>query len=446
MLGFGKKKSPRAGLRAALLAGATVAALGLGGLGAPGASASLNCGGSAITGQGSSLQKVAQQNVWSPGFSGVSGVCPSGPTVTYNSTGSGGGLKEWNHDGIKGFINTGLSFIGTDDPPTPAQVTNIDGVADGAHVVVIPVAQTSISIIANLPANCSFAEETGITNLDLQKVFRGSLKTWSGLETTEGSGCNSPITRVVRKDGSGTTYQFKTYLARMNGGSLPCVNKSWLELRPISGPEPTPNQTWPETCTGNNLSAVVKPPANGGGEVVKKTNEVDGAIGYAATPDVKTSAFNANLTSAALQNNGKVAAGSGFFATPETGTSANCTSTPYYVPSDARPGAGDGIGVDWSTIFGVYPNIQGSGYPLCTLTFVLAFHGMSLVQAGGSPPEGPFTEGQYTTTNDYLREYIVQAAGQEDIDSNYYAPLPESGQGWHDVLGAARFAASKISW
>jgi ABC-type phosphate transport system substrate-binding protein len=445
MLGFGKKKSARAGLRAALLAGATVAAFGLGGLGATSASASLNCGGSAITGQGSSLQKVAEQEVWAPGFNAV-GVCPGGPTVTYNSTGSGGGLKEWNHDGLKGFINTGLSFIGTDDAPTTAQVSNIDGVADGAHVVVIPVAQTSLSIAANLPANCQFAEETGITNLDLQKVFRGSLKTWSGLETTEGAGCSSAITRVVRKDGSGTTYQFKTYLSRMNGGSLPCVNKTWQELRPITGPEPTPNVTWPESCTGNVLSALVKPPANGNGEVVKKTNEIDGAIAYTATPDLKTSAFNGNLTSVSLQNNGKVAAGSATFATPEVGQVANCASTPYNVPSAARPGVGTGIGVDWSTIFGIYPNVGGENYPLCTLTFNLAFHGMSLVQAGGTAPEGPFTEGQYITTNDYLREYMVQSKGQSDINSHYYAPLPSSNQAWHDVLGAAKFAASKISY
>lgn len=444
MLGFGKKKSARAGLRAALLAGATVAALGLGGLGATSASASLNCGGSAITGAGSSLQKVAEQNVWSPGFSGVSGVCPSGPTVTYESIGSGGGLAFWNATGVLGHINTEKAFIGTDDAPNPTQIASTDSVADGAHVVVIPVAQTSIAIVANLPAGCSFAEETGITNLDLQKVFRGSLKTWSGLETTEGT-CNSPITRVVRKDGSGTTFQFKTYLSRMNGGSLPCVNKTWQELRSNSGAEPTPNVTWPESCSGNVLSELVKPPASGNGEVVKKTNEIDGAIAYTATPDFKTSAFNGNLTAVPLQNNGKTSAGSGAFADPATGETANCTLTPYFVPTDARPGAGDGIGVDWSSVFGIYPNIGGNSYPLCTLTFALAFHEMHLVQQGGSGAEGPFTTGQFTSVNDYLREYIVQSTGQSAINSHYYASLPSSNQAWHDVIGAAKFAASKIS-
>src|SRR5262249_8684258 len=98
MLSFGKKKSARAGLRAALLAGATVGAFALVGLGAAGtASASLNCGGSAITGAGSSLQKVAQQNVWTPGFNGATGVCPSGPGIAYEPVGSGAGMANWNH-------------------------------------------------------------------------------------------------------------------------------------------------------------------------------------------------------------------------------------------------------------------------------------------------------------------------------------------------------------
>src|SRR5262249_2188347 len=157
--------------------------------------------------------------------------------------------------------------------------------------------------------------------------------------------------------------------------------KTWQELRSTSGAEPTPNQTWPEECSGNVLSAVVRPPANGGGELVKKTNEVDGSIGYAATPDVRTSAFNGNLTTMFMQTNGKTVAASGSFADPAgEGEVANCSATPYSVPPAARPAIGTGIGVDWSTIFGIYPNIQGTAYPLCTLTFALSFHNMHLVQ------------------------------------------------------------------
>ncbi len=70
------------GLRAALLAATTAAALGIASIGAPGASASLDCGGSAIQGAGSSSQELAQEALWGPGFNGAEGVCPGGPSIT----------------------------------------------------------------------------------------------------------------------------------------------------------------------------------------------------------------------------------------------------------------------------------------------------------------------------------------------------------------------------
>jgi ABC-type phosphate transport system substrate-binding protein len=445
MLGIGKKKSARAGLRAALLAGATVAALGLGGLGATGASAALNCTGSNITGQGASLQKVAQQNVWNPGFNAV-GVCPGGPTITYNSTGSGGGLKEWNHDGLKGNINTKLAWISTDDPPSAAQIANVESVAGGAKLAVFPITQTAIAIAANLPAGCSFAEETGITNIELQRVFRGNLKTWSALSTTEGT-CNSPITRVVRKDSSGTTYQFKNYLARMNSSALDCVGgQTWLQLREINGPEPTPNQTWPEDCGSINLTDLVKPASNGNGPVVNKVDEIDGSIAYSGIADIHANADLGTIV-VPLQNNGKVSAFEATFAAPETGTVANCSNTPYYIPAGARPGA-VGTDVDWTSTFGAYPNIGSTDYPLCTLTFAMAFNGYNKVPDpdGAGEEFGPFTEAQFITVNDYLREYVTATKGQEDIATQYFAPLPTSGQPWHDARGSAHYIAGKMSW
>ena len=59
-------------------------------------------------------------------------------------------------------------------------------------------------------------------------------------------------------------------------------------------------------------------------------------------------------------------------------------------------------------VFGAKTNTSktGGGYPLCTLTFDLAFNEYS---------KPGFTEGQETTANDYLKEYIVQRPGQEDI-------------------------------
>jgi ABC-type phosphate transport system substrate-binding protein len=440
MFGFGKKKSAR-GLRASLLAGATVVALALGGLDAGSASAALECNGNNITGQGASLQKVIQQEVWKPGFEG--GICNKGtfPTITYNSTGSGAGLKEWNHDGKKGSINTGLAWISTDDAPTAEQITNITSVAGGASLLTIPVVQTAISVVANPPAGCEIEK---ITNIDLEAVFRGSYLTWSKISTASGE-CNSPITRVVRKDGSGTTYQFKNYLSKINKGGLPCTSggtegkASWKELEPITNGETgAPNTTWPESCPPTKtLSTLLKPAANGGGEVVKTVVATPGSIGYAALPDAKANGAPVVL---AIQNNGQKIEGATYGEAEAEGQTANCSQASYEVPANARNVFGStALNVDWSKVFGANPGIGGSGYPICTITYALSFKGYKAAGFGFK---------NYVTVHDYLKEYVVAAAGQEAAKTSgkYYAPLPTAEKPRFDVLGAAQFAASKMSY
>src|SRR5262249_3262126 len=130
-----------------------------------------HCTGLSINGRGTMLQQAAQQEIWAPAFSST--ICPSGPSVGYNATGTTAG-KEWNQYGPTGTINPNIQFIGTDIPPTPAQLGNIKTAAGGADVTVIPVAQTSIAIVGNPPAGCEFEEEAGITNVELQRVFRGA--------------------------------------------------------------------------------------------------------------------------------------------------------------------------------------------------------------------------------------------------------------------------------
>jgi ABC-type phosphate transport system substrate-binding protein len=429
MLGFGRSKSARTGVRAALLTGATVAALGFGGLSAGGAVAAPACNGSNIVGAGSSLQKVAQEKVWIPGFQGT--ICPGGPTVTYNPIGSGAGMKEWNSDGVLGKINTATSFIGTDDAPNPAQIANITKVAGGAGLLTIPVAQTSIAIIANPPAGC---EVEAITNKQLEQVFRGTLKQWSELDTSEGT-CTSPITRIVRKDGSGTTYQVKNYLAKMFGGTLPCLGLTWLEARAINNAAGEPNINWPKSCEGTVLSNVETSTSTGGGALVEKVNATTGSIGYAATPDAKAKGAKVILS---VQNNGQVAAAEAEFASPIIGEEANCLTTQYTVPVGARQKTGEvAINVDWSQVFGAHPSAGGEAYPLCTLTYQLAFRGYK--NAG-------FKFVNEVTVRDYLKEYETAAAGQEAIESNFYAPLPTAAESSKNVLGSAQFSAGKIKF
>ena len=91
--------STRRIVSACAVSAATVAALVL--PGAASAAVGAQCSGVPITAQGSSLQAVAQQEIWGPGFhtTGASLACDGSqgskgrPTITYSSTGSGAGLR-----------------------------------------------------------------------------------------------------------------------------------------------------------------------------------------------------------------------------------------------------------------------------------------------------------------------------------------------------------------
>jgi ABC-type phosphate transport system substrate-binding protein len=434
---FGIRKSGRAGLRAALLTGATVAALAVGGLGAGGASASVLCNGGNIEAEGSSLQKISQQNVWIPAFQNE--VCNSGthPTITYKPEGSGAGLTAWGANG--GAINRTRAFIGTDDAPTAAQIANIKAAAGGenTHVLVIPVAQTSIAPVVNPPVGCTIKN---ITNKELEKSFRGIVLKWSELENAEGGeACESPLTRVVRFDGSGTTYQFKNYLGLANTASLPCIEKTWKQLEPIENSATgAPNTSWPESCK-KVLSPVVRPAAKGGGEEVKTVNKTPGSIGYAALPDAEANGG----TVINVQNNGFVSIEEATYGEPQiAGASAgkgtaNCAATKYVVPTEGRR-TGTGVDVDWSQVFGALPAIGGTAYPLCTLTYDLAFQGYK---------EAGFKFAPYQTVRDFLNGYVVFGGQTALITSETnYAPLPETkGLAGNNVIAAAKYSAALIS-
>jgi ABC-type phosphate transport system substrate-binding protein len=431
---FRRRKSAKRGFRAALLAGATVAALAVAGVGAGSASAAVSCNGGNIIGEGSSLQKIAQQNVWIPAF--TSEICNFGtePKIEYKPEGSGAGLKSWGAGG--GAIDRTRAFIGSDDAPTEAQIANIKAAAGGGNLLVIPVAQTAIAVPVNPPEGCTV---TQIANAELERIFRGVEKTWSELETATGT-CNSPITRVVRKDGSGTSYQFKNYLSSFNSAALPCIGKTWKELEPIENAETSaPNTSWPESCTGKTLTTVVRSEKTGGGELVVKVQSTPGSIGYAALPDVQSK----GASFVELQNNGRVAAEEATFASPViAGASkgkgvANCAETKYSVPKEAR-NTGTGLDVDWSQVFGAQPSIGGSAYPLCTLTYILAFDGYK--SAG-------FKFAPYQTVRDYVNGYIAFGGQAALINTETnYAPVPEvKGNATFNVFAAMRKAAALIS-
>jgi ABC-type phosphate transport system substrate-binding protein len=444
-----KQKMAKLGARAGLLAGASAAVLAISGIGASSALAATPCVETNpridIQGKGASLQKNSQElwtgrKVPSNEILGIPHELTSGgyaakckgekeATVSYTSTGSGSALTAFRFNGA-GAIDTTFAYVGTDDAPNGTQIGNAEGAAKGAKPVIFPVAQTAISIPIHMPTGCAFESGKGITWTDLNKVFAGTLKKWNELETDNGNAaCNVEFTRVVRKEGSGTTYQFKNYLAVLqaekSGVGPGCGVTNWSELLAI-GAEEKPNITWP-TCAGT--SPVVT--QAGGGAVAKYVFENNNTIGYAALPDAVT-----NKATVALLQDGTGKSGATYGA-PASESSANCGSRQYSVPAAAqKTGTNTGIAVDWSGVFGAKPNIGSPFYPLCTLTYDVGWTNASTVGYGANVGK---------VVSEYLSMYVVAAEGQALVSGNNYSALPSvPGTPANDVLGAAQLAAEHL--
>jgi ABC-type phosphate transport system substrate-binding protein len=409
--------------------------------------AATTCGGSPITGTGSSLQSEAQRALWGPGFKAL---CGAGDEVTYEASSSGAGLGAWGFGG--GAFDNTKAFVASDDGPNPTQIANAKS-KSGSGVLTIPVAQTAIALVVNPPSGCTVSQ---ITNKQLEGVMQGRIKVWSKIETASGAACiGAPITRVVRKEGSGTTFQLKNYLLHINEATLPCTpaaGQTWRSLEEIgTGADEAPNTVWPENsaasgCVGQ-VSQVVR--AEGGGGLVRKVNVTNGSIGYAALPDVERNKGNGENAEGdtdwlKLQDNGvstKLSVAK--FASPLEGAAqaANCFDAQYPVPTAAQDGKKEPANADWSQIFGANTNAAASSpgaYSLCTLTYVEALTEYS--KAG-------FTLAQETTAQDYIANYLTAEGGQEQLEvgGKWYAPLPEGTKSFN-VIGAAQNAAGKIAF
>ena len=422
-----KHRVGRLGARAVLLASVSVMMLAIGALGASGASAAGVCTGSNIKGEGASLQGKAQ-SVWNAGFNTNGAGCVGGPTVTYTATGSGAGLEAFglnNH-----ALKTEDVYVSSDDAPNAGQLEEMrtrlreEGAThpNTTDLAVFPVTQTAIAIVAHLPSGCTL---TQIRNADLEAVFRGTKRNWS--EITGQSGCTGTITRIVRKDASGSTYQFKHYLHVLHGTKDVCTGKlgevTWQELQnnskvKVGEEEVLPNTTWPTCGEATNLET---PTGTGGSELVKKVNAKAGSIGYAALADAENPANQTagTLTILKVQNSGLPT-----FASPVgSGSNAACTETEYanrpknlagtefttWEEAETSP-----LNLDWSSVYGSNPTISGTKYPICTLTWSIA----------ASESTAVFGAASKTTVIDYQKYVLANAGGVADLSGNWYAPVP----------------------
>jgi ABC-type phosphate transport system substrate-binding protein len=411
------------------------------GPGATGASATTCPNSLTFVGIGPAAQNVAQET-WTAGYAAA---CLNSPEPEYSPVASGPAgpeLEAFRFIG-SGSIDHEAQFVGSDAPPSAAQITNAEAVSGGAKPVIVPVAQTAIVVVIHPPANCKFPANKGITWTELNKVFGGSgITSWnqfSNIEATVTGACNHEITRVVRGDASGTTKEFKKYLSVLEtskgAAGLPCATGTgsatrWAELTNWSSASGEPNIVWPQ-CTAS--TPIV---ARGGGRALARcvANNAN-TIGYADLPDAK----GASDGIVVLQN-GEVA-GTPIYAHPDntTTSTARCESARYTVPVEGREGH-SGKSVDWSGVSGAAPSVGGTEYPLCTLTYDLGWD--NYADAG----YGTNATGWGLDVAAYVKYEVTPSEGQSAIAGKWYSTLPVGGGGGSPtgVQSAAEFAASKL--
>src|SRR5712692_7895081 len=188
-------------------------------------------------------------------------------TVNYQPVGSGAGIQQ--------FIKNTVDFGASDVPMGSADITSAGG---PDALTQIPTTLGVISIAFNI---------SGVDNLNLDAdtlagIFLGHIKTWNDPKITAlNSGTTLPrkaITVVHRSDGSGTTYHFTDYMAK--------ISPDWKSNVGVAK-----SVKWP-VGTGQ--------PGNAG--VANTIQTTDGAIGYVELAYV----LQNNMHQAAIKNaNGK---------------------------------------------------------------------------------------------------------------------------------------------
>jgi ABC-type phosphate transport system substrate-binding protein len=461
--------SARRVMSACIVSAAGVAAMAL--PGAASAAGPVRCSGApSIGGQGSSLQKVAQEKLWIPSFTETStstlacaGKAKQGDlkklTVTYNPSGSGAGLRSWGAESkLESEIVFGVTnaFVGTDEPPNEGQANEIESKesTDTPDTLeTIPVAQEAVAIIVNLPAGCT-ATSTGatgrlvITDAQLAEIYEGDITTWGGIsgdgDELKPATCDSAsITPVVRFDQSGTTHIFKRYLNLINPVALETekgTNETWGQLSEGSG-----NTVWPKAAH------VIRPAVKGGGELIKTVDETPGRIGYVNVAEARehaayvpptggkgTSTFWLKLENSSKGTGSKIKL---TYADPasneEEGTPAesNCAKTAY--TNGENPFPPPAVTEFWNSVTTSVPgpdSVAEKGYPLCGLTYDLAFTKYSLLSGKGA------TEGEAISVENYLTFVTSSKAGDAELKKDDYSPLPKS------VLKIAEKGAAKIAF
>lgn len=365
---------------------AVLLAVGIGAVGVASAPGVAGAACTDVSGQGVPMQSIAHRNLWLPNTTACAG------RITYVST-----------DPLTPMPLSSASFAASDDPPDGLTLFMMRNAA-GSSVEVIPVLQTAVAVLANLPAGCSASSSSSPLRAAaraLQDAYDTETATFWDLfpgqlaEAVPGA-CRGVVTPIARSADVAPTRSFKQYL----------------------------NAVDPLEWSGDTLSGTVWPSnpalsvtASGDTGMVQTVDSTDGTIGYAyltwassfglsGTPD--DDGFWVALPSAG-----------GTWAEPEWVESftlasyPNCDNTNYgAVPTTTTD-------ADWSNVSGV--SAAPVNYPICTLSYVLAY-----TSRYDDLPGLARTYDAGETTRRYLQYVTNSATGQLDVFGYGYGPVPSA--------------------
>lgn len=421
--------------------------------GGAGASIGQQCSGEGITGQGASLTKIAQVNIWDPNFNtstnaaACSGSQGSGgtPKALYTSTASGAGLESWGANGHSASFGAGNAFLDTEIAPSSTIKSEIESHGAASTLLTIPVLQSAEAISVHLPANCVATSTAApgrlvIGNKVLEEIFRGTITQWSQItedgDALSGTGCEptTAIKRVVREDGAGTTAVVMKYFYLINKKAVD-GKETWLQLS-----EGTNNTAWP------NESTVLR--AKGDSALVSKVAAEPSSIGYAALADTRANgSFSAPKGGSGtatfwveVQDNG-LGTKTFKFADPSTNLDAeakansNCAETTYTNGKVKFPPPS--VESTWNE---VTSKTTEKHYAICGFAYALAFN--SYHSYSGT------TEGEATSVENFFGFELNNATGggQQLLSNNDFLSLPTSKTASQNVLKIAEEGATKVSF
>jgi phosphate transport system substrate-binding protein len=287
--------------------------------------------------------------IYSKWFSEYSAANPS-VKINYQSIGSGAGIRQ---------VTAGtVDFGATDSPMSDEQIAG-----SKVKVVHIPTVLGAVVPIFNVKG----VKDLKIGPDVLADIYLGKITNWNdGRIAKDNPGVNLPnesVFIVHRADGSGTTFIFTDYLAK--------VSKDWLGT--VGKGAPSPN--WP-----------VGVGAKGNEGVAAMVRQVEGSIGYVEL----IYALQNNINYAWVKN----ASGNWLRATTE-GVSAAAAGAK--IPADYRVSITNAPGKD--------------AYPISSFTWLLI-------------PNPPKDAANGKAIKEFLQWMLDK--GESEATALHYAPLPDS--------------------